>query len=116
MQNDSSFSEQFGASFFTVDFLLTYYRCQSQASNHVQVLAHLGQCNCVVACIGLGKQWMRNCLVPDVERTIEVLVVHGRVAEFRNRMGEMKSGNGVGSQFIDFARIKAQIYQDQNEL
>lgn len=59
---------------------------------------------------------MGNRLIPDVERTIEVFVVHGRVAEFRNRMGEMKSGNGVGGQFIDFARIQAQIHQDQNEL
>lgn len=70
----------------------------------------------MVTCIGFGKQWMRNCLIPDVKRTIKVFVVHGRVAEFRNRMGEMKSGNGVGSQFIDFARIQAQIHKDQNKL
>lgn len=69
---------------------------QSQTGNHVEVLAHFGQCNAMVTCIRFGKQWMRICLIPDIERTIEVLIVHGQVAEFRNCVGKMKCGNCVG--------------------
>lgn len=45
--------------------------CQAgQRQNGVQQFSHFGQGNAVVSSIGLGEQWMRVALVPDVEGSL----------------------------------------------
>lgn len=69
---------------------LTCYCSQSQAGNHVQVFAHFGQGNTMVTGIRFSEQWMRVRLIPNVKRTIEIFVVYGQVAEFRDCVGKVK--------------------------